>query len=190
MLKSLTGTVRKLLESEALDKIVDELEKEREAVKEALSKPPWVALKAKGFSQAWWIPEFCFVLNQAAMNWNYWQFSIQPFRSDKTMLHKNPDGVGIDFKWNSINQGSGPHDMTMDQLKKVERIAQNQPTIEEFVKSQLALFEGHFNVQIPDNVKSQIIADAKKAAPRRWSVNRLRTKVMVYPFDGSKKFEK
>jgi hypothetical protein len=89
--------------------------------------------------------------------------------------------------WQPFKNGDFPYNMKA--LEAVLKEAQAADTIQNRVKKDIAFVESHFNVKVPSNVEAALLKDALKVADRRWGVNRLRTKDVLVPFDGSKSIE-
>jgi hypothetical protein len=66
------------------------------------------------------------------------------------------------------------------------KYAKSQPTVMETVKLELNWVEKKFGIKIPSDIEGTLIREAPKVAARRWGINRLRTKKILVPLDGSK----
>lgn len=149
---------------------------------------------------AWWDPPHNYCINSALMGLNTWQFHILPRM--RVPLHypsgvpaadgakPEPDGIIIDPSWWPTTSGDPTKGDTVDHSVKVAEIlakfAKGQQTVQQTVKNELTWLEGKYGVKIPPAIEATLIKDALKVATRRWGVNRLRSKKILVPFDGSK----
>jgi hypothetical protein len=151
---------------------------------------------------AWWDPPHNYCINSALMGLNTWQFHIlprmrQPLHyppslgmSKEETDNLQPDGIIIDPGWWPTTSSDPTNGDTVDHSVKVAEIlakfAKGQPSVQQTVKNELTWLEGKYKVMIPPAIEASLIKDALKVATRRWGVNRLRTKKILVPFDGSK----
>jgi len=151
---------------------------------------------AKDKQGAWWDPPRNYVINSAIMGLNTWRFGILPMFAEKMAYRPaNPEreqleGLVIDPSWKPTGSSDPTGGNTVDHSLKVAEIltkyTKGQPSVQDTVKNELRWVESKFGVKIPSSVEASLVKDAAKVATRRWGVNRLRTKKILVPFDGSK----
>jgi hypothetical protein len=147
---------------------------------------------------AWWAPPNNFMINSAIMGLNTWVYRILPMFAAKTAYRPAdpergmPEGLVIDPGWTPSRDDPTGGDTIIHSLKNAEllaKVAKSQPSVTDNVKMEFRWVESKFGVKIPSGVESAILRDTLKVAVRRWGVNRLRTKKILVPFDGSKSQE-
>jgi len=170
----------------------DEPEEESEYSKMAAILNAGLTKLKKG---GWWDPPHNFVINSALMGLNTWQFGILPMFAAKTAYRPAdpergmPEGIVIDPSWHPAQDDPTGGDTVDHSVKNAEvlmKYAKGQPTVLETVKLELNWVEKKFGVKIPSDIEGTLIREAPKVAARRWGINRLRTKKVLVPFDGSK----
>lgn len=170
----------------------DEPEGESEYSKmEAILNAGLTKLKKGG----WWDPPHNFVINSALMGLNTWRFGILPMFAAKMAYRPanpergSPEGIVIDPSWHPSEDDPTGGDTVDHSAKNAEilmKFAKSQPTVLETVKLELNWVEKKFGVKIPSDIEAALIREAPKVAARRWGINRLRTKKILVPLDGSK----
>jgi hypothetical protein len=135
---------------------------------------------------AWWLPPHNFAANAAIMELNFWHFTILPgfAHAYRPATGHSPEGVVIDPKWASFKDRGIDH--TLKGAELMVTLAKSQPSVPDSVKKDFEHIEEKFKIQIPHALVSKVVGDSLKIAERRWGTNRLRAKMILVPFDGSK----
>lgn len=135
--------------------------------------------------RAWWLPPRDCVINQAAMGYNLWRFTILPFYPKKRAYSEAQAGIVIHPIWVPVKNDHLIRTVDLDTAKQMVAVVRKAPTIQDTVRQELAWIEREFSIRIPEGIQSQILKDALPTARRRWSVDRLRVKDRLIPLDGS-----
>jgi hypothetical protein len=141
----------------------------------------------------WWDPPRNMAINSALMGFNLWVFNLLPMfpekRAYKAKSDRLPEGLVIDPGWVPAPNSLGGNRLFGHTVEAVEFLIKLPSKVKSVVDSseyQLKWVETHFKVQIPSELMSKLLQDVLKIAPRRWGVDRLRSKRILLPFDGSK----
>lgn len=148
--------------------------------------------------RGWWDPPHNYLINMTLMGTlNDWRFRILPMWADRTAYRPasgdKPEGIVIDPSWSPLSSdpigNGGAIDPTTKNVEELIKFARGQESITATVAAELKWIESKFGVNIPNDIQSKLVSDALKVANRRWGVNRLKTKKILVPFDGSKSIE-
>lgn len=135
-------------------------------------------------AMTWWIAPHNLALNQAALAWNLWTFTILPLFADRRAYDAKNNGIVIRPSWRPFSS-TNFRDLDLVLAKKILGQMRTFPTVQETVRRELEWIESKFSIRIPEGIQEKILKDILAVANRRWGVNQLRVKNRLIPLDGS-----
>jgi len=134
--------------------------------------------------RAWWMPPRNFLINQALMGYNFWQFTILPLFPQRMAYREDLAGIVIHPSWRPASDHL-VRDLDPEIAQKLVTHARTASTVQETARQELDWIERTFSIRIPNDIQGKIVKDALPSAKRRWGVDHLRIKNRLIPLDGS-----
>jgi hypothetical protein len=103
---------------------------------------------------------------------NLWTFTILPYFPVKRAYREDINCLVIRPAWRPLEASLG-------------KIASSYPTVATTVDRELSWMAQQFNIEIPQNIRTILVAHSQEQAEKRWGMDPLMIKERLIPLDGA-----